>query len=172
MIYITTIDSGVEKHQNIDNITVTLIGLLAIAQPWRFFYKQKLWGVVDKVNFLFTFVGEEIYNFGTTLPLQGYSISCCLGRKNRLNGGFFISNATLFDALTNKVDYENNMPVTCSLFNGCHVPLAVFFNQKSLRICIRVIFFIYTCLFVRLYCVVTTPAAPLNKAYQCGFFYA
>jgi hypothetical protein len=31
------------------------------------------------------------YTYRTTHPLQGHSVGCCLGRKNRLLGGFFIS---------------------------------------------------------------------------------
>jgi hypothetical protein len=34
---------------------------------------------------------DDGYNYGTTHPLQGHSVDFCLGRKNRLLGGFFIS---------------------------------------------------------------------------------
>ena len=36
---------------------------------------------------------NHYHNESTTPPLQGHSVGLCLGRKNRLPGGFFISSA-------------------------------------------------------------------------------
>lgn len=80
------------KAHNSDNIAVTSNILIGHPQPWQVFYYVILQLITVKVvNFLFTFLPKGNYTYRTTLPLQGYSVNFCLGRKDRLNGGFFIS---------------------------------------------------------------------------------
>jgi len=90
---IAKFDSLFVKAQNSHNTIVTLSTLMGNAQPWWLFNFLSLLIfllIVKRLN-SFTLSPKCNYNYYTTLPLQGYLVNCCLGRKDRLNGGFFIS---------------------------------------------------------------------------------
>jgi len=67
---------------NFFNTAVTLSAFQGNAQPWRFFIAQDIASTIDECV-------TSTYSNTTTHPLQGYSINFCLGRKDRLLGGFF-----------------------------------------------------------------------------------
>jgi len=69
---------------NYFNTATTLSAFQGNAQPWWFFMAGDLISTIDECVI-------SAYSNTTTHPLQGYSINFCLGRKNRLLGGFFIS---------------------------------------------------------------------------------
>lgn len=81
------LDEPFVPTENALNIAVTHSARKGSAQPWRFFYLR---------SDLPAFKGLDDANavtdtYCTTLPSQGHSVDLCLGRKNRLRGGFFIS---------------------------------------------------------------------------------
>ncbi len=65
-------------------ISITVAHCARNAQPWRLSIACNLSSTVD-------LCGNRVSRVPTTHPLQDYSINFCLGRKNRLLGGFFIS---------------------------------------------------------------------------------